>query len=701
MSILNYKKIYFRKKLIYKLHSQEKVAVENSKLHNIGNQLNAVWKRVQSRRTAGNRSISPSAADDPALGDRQIDLDNGYQQTDPAITGSPNANNIDSIPDRDLFSDLMEPISKLNLPRVNVDPWSAFWAVLAAMVGGTGITSYLLLIAVPPTPNCQGMLPISTDAERLYCAQIGADTKEVPKLRIAVNLVKDWTDRHPLYGESQRLLKSWSDDLIRIGRKQLNEGKIEQAIATLKIIPTNSPIYDQSQAAVAKWSIQAQNSAKIDGNFDRAIKNADWNHAFSILQNVQQLRGTYWSVYKHDQMASKLTRERDAWDRLQEAKDALEEQEDDDYNARAKRIALSVKLAAAAKSKGKVVEVPLPQQPEPIIKAMKLANQIDQNTYVYQEGQALRSKWSNHLVGLSVELYKTQNFNNAIKIAQKVPQDVAAYTAAQDWVKLNQAHIWAGKRHMLALMDAIAQTKKIPKTSTIYTLARARQSNWQAMLKQQTQLQWARSIASFQQPATLAIAIQTAKQVPAQSEVGQTIQSEVSTWSRQIETVDNRIILAKARQIVSSSESLANLKSAVRLAGKITKDRPLGEEVAPFVAEWNQKIQIIEDRPILISAIALANKGNLTQAIAMANRIAPDRALYQDAQAESRYWILTLQEIADRRTLDRAISIYRQGKIGTAIELATTIRRRSPIYGNARSYVADWRLLLTPRSIRN
>ena len=254
---------------------------------------------------------------------------------------------------------------------------------------------------------------------------------------------------------------------------------------------------------------------------------------------------------------------------------------------------------------------------------------------------------------------------------------------------------------MLALMDAIAQAKKIPKTSSIYTLARARQSNWQAMLKQQTQLQWARSIASFQQPATLEIAIQTAKQVPAQSEVGQTIQSEISTWSRQIETVDHRIILAKARQIVSGGESLPNLKAAVRLAGKITKDRPLGEEIAPFVAEWSEKIQIVEDRPILTGAIALANKGNLTQAIAMANRIAPDRSLYRDAQAESRSWSLTLQEIADRRTLDRAISIYRQGKIGAAIELATTIRRRSPIYGDARSYVADWRLLLTPRSIRN
>ena len=282
-----------------------------------------------------------------------------------------------------------------------------------------------------------------------------------------------------------------------------------------------------------------------------------------------------------------------------------------------------------------------------------------------------------------------------------MPQDTSIYAEAQDWVKLNQAHVWAGKKHMLAMMDAIAQVKKIPKNSTIYTLARTKRSHWESMLKQQTQLQWARSIASFQQPGTLALAIATAKQVPAQSEVGQTVQSEIADWNRQIETIDNRVILAKAKQMVNNGESLANLKAAVRLAGKITKDRPLGEEITGFVAEWNEKIQTIEDRPILASAMALARKGHLTQAVETANRIAPGRSLYQDAQSQVRYWNIELQEIADRHTLERAIGIYRQGKISTAIELAATIGRRSPIYSDARSYVADWRLLLAPRSVSN
>ncbi len=671
--------------------------MQNSKRQKIGNQLVSAWKKFQPRQKSGSRKGNQTEVDrsDPL---RQA-TETGETIAHPGEDLHPKAvNKRMNIPSRDLFNDLVAPISKLNLPTVHVEPWSAFWAVLAAMVGGTGITSYLLLIAVPPTPNCQGTLPFSADSERLYCAQVGAETKELPKLRSAITLVQNWTDRHPLYAESQRLLKSWSEDLIRIGRKQVNEGNIQQAIATLKIVPITSPVYDLSQETIAKWSIQAQDSGKIDDKFEQAMKSGEWNKAFAVLQSVQQMKGTYWSSYKYDQMASKLAKERDGWDRLQEAKDALEAKDGDDYNVRAKRIALAVKAAA---KKQPVVEAPLPKEPAPILNAMKLANQIDKSTYVYQEGQTLRTKWSKHLVGLSVDLYKAKNFNEAISIAQKVPQDVSSYAEAQDWVKLNQAQIWAGKRHILALMDAIAQAKKIPKTSPIYTLARTKQSNWQGMLKQQTQLQWARTIASFQQPATLALAIQTAKQVPAQSEVGQTIQSEMSTWSQQIETVDNRILLVKARQIVSNGDSLANLRAAVKLTGKITQDRPMGEEIVASVAEWTEKIQVIEDRPILAQAIETAKQGYLSQAISIASRITAGRSLYPDAQSQIRYWSLTLQEIADRRTLDRAIATYRRGNISNAINLASTISWRSPIYDDARVYVSNWRSLLAPRSVRN
>ncbi len=679
--------------------------MESNKVQDICTQLTTVWRQFQHRQhpssldPGGDANALPEGKTFGAADARSMQTRAASERQSQMLEADSMATTTATVEiDRDLFSDITAPISKLNLPKVNVDPWSVFWAILATMVGGTGISSYLLLIAVPPTSNCRSITPLSTDSERLYCAQVGAEKKELPKLRAAVGLVKGWTDNHPLYGEAQRLLTSWSQDLMRIGSKQLNDGQIQQAIATLKIVPPTSTVYNKAQEKIAKWSDQAQDSASIDAKFEQAMKTGDWNQAFVILQSVQQMRGSYWNTFKHEKMSFKLAQERDGWDKLQEAKDALIGKEFSSYTIGAERPDL-VKRHAGNKGHEKV-EVPLPTKPEPIVKAMQLANQIDPTTYVYHEGQQLRSRWSKQLVSLSIDAYKAQNFNEAIEIAQKVPHDVSVYQEAQDWVKLDRAHVLAGKRHMLALMDAIAQVKKISKTSSIYTVARTKQSNWQAMLKHQTQFQWAKSIASFQQPATLALAIDTVKQIPTQGEVGQMVQTEVATWHRQIETIDNRITIAKAKQIVSNGDSLVNLKSAVRLAGKITKDRPMGEEATAIVSEWNEKIQTIEDTPILARAQNFAKQGNLTQAVATANRIAPGRALYQAAQSESRYWAVELQEIVDRQTLEKAIVIYRQGKISTAIDLAATIGRRSPIYGDARAYVADWRLLLAPRSMR-
>ncbi len=654
--------------------------MEKSKLQEIKNQFTDVWKQFQPGEAPGN--LPPN--------DGAIVKD--------VAASSDSITKVSEISRRDLFTEISGPISRLNLPKVNVDPWSAFWLVLATMVGGTGLTSYLLLIAVPPTPSCQGIAPLSSDVERLYCAQVGAETREVPKIRVAVNLVKDWTEGHPLYGEAQRLLTAWSQDLTKIGRKQLNGGEIQQAISTLRVIPPTSPTYAKTQELIAKWSDQAKDSASIDAKFEQSIKTGDWNTAFGILQSVQRMRGSYWNTHKHEQMSFKLAQERDAWDKLQEAKDAIEGKEFSSYTVGAKRPDLEVHKKGKDKDKKEEV-VPLPTEPAPIVKAMELANQINPKTYVYHQGQTLRSAWSQQLVKLTVDRYKAQNFNEAIAIAQKVPYDVASYPEAQDWVKLNQASVSAGKRHLLALMDAVTQTKRIQKTSPIYTLAKGKQANWQGLLKQQTQLQWAKTIASFQQPATLALAIETAKQVPAQSEEGKSLQSEISNWSRQIETVDNRVILAKATQIVANGATLVNLKAAVHLAGKISKDRPMGEEATVAVAGWTEKIQTIEDRPILENAQALAKQGHLSKAIEVGNRIAPGRALYHDMQADVRYWSLELQEIADRRTLEQAIATYRRGNISNAIGLAASIGRRSPVYGESRSYVADWRLLIAPRQV--
>jgi soluble cytochrome b562 len=654
--------------------------VDNNKFQDIRSQAVEVWKQLQLGQMPTLMPLDRHSKEDRAVVEARV--------------AEPGELEVADDPDR--FCETTAPISKLNIPKVNVDPWSAFWVILAAITGGTGITSYMLLTSVPPLPNCQSINPIlSTDSERLYCAQIGADTRELPKLVAAVNVVKSWSENHPLYNEAQRLLAIWSKNLTRIAREQINQGDMTKALNTLKAIPPNSPTYDQTQELIAKWSDQLDLGAEVEKKFDLSLREGDWDKSFAQLKTLQQMRSTYWNNYKHEQLSLKLSRERDGWDKLQEALDALEGKKPNGYLVGAKRSALHF----ADKNGKREQDKPLPTKPEPIIEAMEIANQIDPSTYVYQRGQELRTTWSKHLVALTVGKFKDNSFNEAIEIAKTVPSDVAVYRDAQDWVKINQANVAASKRHILALMDALNQVKQIDKSSPVYQAAQLKKTQWQGLLKQQTQLQWARAIGSFQHPSTLAMAIATAKEIPANSSEATAAQSEIANWSRQIQTVDNRLILAKAQQLVSKGETLANLKAAAKMAGKITKDQPMGAEATQEVANWTNKIQTIEDQPVLDRAQALANNGRLSEAIHVAQKIGEGRSLYRTAQGNIRYWSLELQEIADRRTLNHAIAIYRQGQISNAIDLASTISRRSPVYGEARSYISDWRALIAPKSV--
>lgn len=662
-----------------KLKFDEGESVENNKLQAIRTQAVEVWKQLQLGQMPGLMPSDRGHTDGGKIAKIKVAEGQG----------------LDTVDRDELFSDTTVPISKLNLPKVNVDPWSAFWILFATITGGTGLTSYLLLTSVPPTANCQSINPIfSTDSERLYCAQVGAKTRELPKILAAINLVKDWSVDHPLHSESQRLLAIWSQSLTRIAREQLDRGKMEQAVATLKVIPPSSPTYQQTQELIGRWSDQSDIGKEIETKFDLALQEGDWGQAFAQLQSLQRMRGQYWNTYKHEQLSFKLAQEEDGWDKLQEALDALEGRESNGYFVGARRSAIHFTDRHGKKE----VEKPLPTTPEPLVRAMELANQINPTTHVYQRGQTLRTTWSKQLLNLAIAQYKEQNFNAAMSIARTVPQDVPIYREAQDWVKLNQAHIAAGKRHLLALMDAIAQIQRIDRHSSLHALGQLKKTHWQGQLKQQTQLQWAKAIGNFGHPSTLSIAIATAKQIPSTSTEASEAQTEIADWNRQIQTVDHRLTLAKAKQLISAGETLANLKAAVKLASKIAPDQPLGAEATQEVAQWTTKIQTIEDQPILDRAQTLANRGDLSEAIQLANQIAPGRALYGKAQGNVRYWWIELQEIADRNTLYHAKSLYRRGQISAAIAAVSQIGRRSPVYGEARSYLSDWQELLTPKN---
>ena len=111
-------------------------------------------------------------------------------------------------------------------------------------------------------------------------------------------------------------------------------------------------------------------------------------------------------------------------------------------------------------------------------------------------------------------------------------------------------------------------------------------------------------------------------------------QTYIAEWEDRIETIEDQPILDKAEQFATAGK----LSKAIATAGEIKSGRALYVSAQAKAKAWTEELQIIEDRPILIEAENLAARGSLTAAIGVAAQIAPGRALYPEAQASINIW---------------------------------------------------------------
>jgi hypothetical protein len=100
--------------------------------------------------------------------------------------------------------------------------------------------------------------------------------------------------------------------------------------------------------------------------------------------------------------------------------------------------------------------------------------------------------------------------------------------------------------------------------------------------------------------------------------------------------------------------------------------------------------QIIEDRPIINNAKAIASNGQLGQAINVAATIRPGRALYPEAQGLIGEWVYQIQLAEDRSIMAQAYGLASQGYLTRAIEVASSIAPGRPLYGESRGAIGQW-----------
>jgi uncharacterized protein (UPF0548 family) len=510
---------------------------------------------------------------------------------------------------------------------------------------------------------------LSPDTERLYCLREAARTGDVADLKAAVELVQDWTEQHPLYAESQQGLTQWSQLLLEIARQRYQDSDLQGALEIAGIIPASSSLHAEAQAAIAAWQEEWQQGEALYEKAQAALAEQSWHVASAQLLALGELQAPYWREHRMAELTEQIFAERSAWTALHEARRLTRTQTADN-----------------------------------LVAALTQLDDVAPQTHAWEAAAADRREWSTALAELALTAWQEGDAAAAIALAQAIPTDGQLEAEAENLVRFGHAQRLAQAAqeanwepslpHLWQLQEAIAALETIPATSLFYPPAQAALADWQTQLADMQQLQLASAIATLGQRPALELAIHQAQQVERDRPRRQQAQTLVAHWRQQIERLQDMPLLALARQRADQG-SIADLQAAIALALRIDVNQALHSEAEADITAWNDQIERIEDQPILDQAQQYAAAGDLRQAIREAQKIGQGRALYADAQAQAAAWQAEIDRVLiaeDREILDEATALASRDSLTRAIDLAAQIGRDRPLYDEAQSAIAQWRV---------
>ncbi|MBD1853884.1 hypothetical protein [Leptolyngbya sp. FACHB-711] len=546
--------------------------------------------------------------------------------------------------------------------------WSLTWLVVLAIFCGMGTSAFIWLVMLPPPVECKQMSDQSTDMERLYCAQEAARSGELKDLVAGIETLNQWSSDHPLHGQAQDLIATWSGQLLEIARAKVKQNDLKGALAAVQKIPKTTPVYAEAQKSVAIWQKYAQQAAVMYAKAQTALKQQQWDIVAEQILALSDFEQTYWQLEKGSTaLSQQLGAEKQARQTLSQAR----------------------RLAANPDSLQLGV-------------AIATASQISGGTYAAEEASPLLKQWSQKLLTLANQKWQQGNPQAAVDLLRSVPATVKL-PEVQDLVRFAQAYQLAiggatskwmpSLEQLYRLMEAIGALKQIPSGSPFYAQAQSLQKNWQAQLQDLTQLQFAYMTAEVGQHNSLQWAIAQASQIPPKNPRRLLAQTLVSHWQKESERIEDQPILERALALAKPGDS-RSLKNAIEQARRVQPRRSLRLQAQTLIASWQDQIERIEDQPLLDQAWLLAENGDLDTAITVVKKVAPGRVLYREAQSLVDRWntelIVRAQIAADRPILDRARSLAANGDLSTAISVASQIDPGRALYGEAQSAIGGW-----------
>ncbi len=562
-------------------------------------------------------------------------------------------------------------------PNHQINLWQWVWITLwLLLLTGSGIFcgwALMWLTRIPPLPDCEQITPFNSASDLLYCAKAQARTGEPNNLVQSVLLTANWPRTNAEYEDAQEILQDASEQILVLANRWVQAGKLDDAVALAGEIPLDTPLRQPAQAVIFEWRQDWEQGREIEAKLRPALAASDWDLAKAHLQEFRTLKSDYWLTIRYLHWQRQLLIEQRAWDQLLEAR----------------------ALAAT-------------NQIDNLYQAVVLARSIDLRSQVWQAAEDDVDRWSKTVLDVALQRWQVGDRTSALELASAVPPSphlAGRQGEGQELLYLSHAQHLARQAEpegltprysqLFGLMEATSAIRQLPANSPyratdLESVEQSSVEQWSEQISDLRRLKFSDLVARLGQRITYNWAMHQAQLV----EVGrpQRIQGQtlVAQWQANIQRIEDRPILAQARSLARPG-TIPELEAAIAKAEEVALGRALRLEAQTLVAEWQQEIQVIEDRPILDAAVALADEGNLAEAIAEARKIAPNRALYPRAQGLVQDWTAAIQIAEDRPILDKAKDLAYGGSLTAAINLAGQIGVGRALSREAQTAIALWR----------
>ncbi|TRV42769.1 MAG: chromosome segregation ATPase [Microcystis panniformis Mp_MB_F_20051200_S9] len=583
--------------------------------------------------------------------------------------------------------------------------WKVWAALFVVVFGGVGFLATWQLLNMQKSPNCPKIFwPIASASLRLYCAQLSADSRTVAGLLEAIALVEALPEDHPLRSQVNQQVEEWARDILNLAEKDYQAGNLKQAIAKARQIPSNMAVAAIIEERIAKWQGTWTEGNVILSKLEENLRASNWNQSFRLAVDLLNLNNEYWATIKYNEAIAKITVAREDSSKLDNAFNLFARGGLDNW-----------------------------------FKVIEEARKIPASSYAYQEAQKLIAKTEDKLKEYAERLIERKQWQALRDLANQTPKDLKIKADVTDWSLLSEAALDAETGTVDGLEAGILGLEQIDASRPLHQTALAMKERWQLQVQDLKILSEARDLAQAGTIEQYSAAIAKAGEVPRNNPLWSQAQQEIGSWNRQIQVIEDRPILERAREIAIPGD-INSLSSAIIQARAIGKNRALYRDAQREIRDWQARIERMEDQPILDQAQALANLKDYSTAIETANQIPPGRALSSEVSQNIRRWrrelrasqnlqqanqlaatgsaegltraialvtnISTQTDAGVQRTellerwsyqlLSLATARANNGSYLEAIRLAESVSRESTAYSSARSQMQGWRNILQP-----